>query len=285
MSTANRPPINEASSPALPPEIIAEIVDHLDAAHDLESLRALSQTAQHLLLYCRKHLFSSVTLNDACVKRFSRVVENYPNILSNIKRLDLFLTFDRHIAPRRALVRYLPRLVGGFCRLSSLSLVFNPTLPPDWKNIPQSFKSASFILIQAPTLTRLTLGHIAGFPITAFLPCVNLVELKFNRASIQNDLPLSNQLKMLPGPPVRLSTFSFRGTERGTDVTSMEALIYSRRNNKDSIFDFSRLSSLTIYLTVEEDIEAAGMLLMSVEQLEIMTGIQKSCFAQSCRVY
>ena len=273
MST-DRLPIGEACSPVLPPEIIAEIVDHLDAVDDLESLRALSQTAQHLLLHCRKHLFSSVTLNDSCVKRFSRVVKNYPNILSNIKRLDLFLTFDCHIAPCRPLVRYLPRLVGGFCRVSSLSLVFNPALPPDWETIPQSLKSASFILIQAPMLTRLTLGCISGFPITAFLPCVNLVGLKINRASIQNDLPLSDQLKTLSGPPVRLSSFSFRGTGRGTDVTSMEALIYSRRNNKDSIFDFLRLSSLTICLTMEEDIEVAAMLLMSVEQLEIMTGIQ-----------
>jgi len=71
-----------------------------------------------------------------------------------------------------------------------------------------------------------------------------------------------------------MSSFSFRGAGRGTDVVSMEALIYSRRNNGDPIFDFSRLSSLAICLTMEEDIEVAGMLLMSVEQLEIVTGIQ-----------
>jgi hypothetical protein len=237
--------------------------------------RAFSQTAQHLLLYCRKHLFSSVTLNDACVKRFSRIVENYPNILSNIKRLDIFfLAFDCHIASCPSpLVRYLPRLVGGFCRVSSLSLVFNPQLPPDWENIPQPLKATLLILIQAPALTRLTLGYISGFPITAFLPCVNLVELKINRVSIQNDLPLSGQRKTLPGP-LRLSSFSYRGAGRGTDLTSMGALIYSRRNNGDPMFDFSRLSSLTICLAVEEDLEVAGMLLMSVEQLEIVTGIQ-----------
>lgn len=286
MSTV-RPPIDEACFLVLPPEIIAEIIDHLDAVHDLESLRALSQTAHHLLRYCRKHLFSSVTLNDSCVKRFSRVVQTCPNILSNIKRLDLFLTFDCHIASRRPLVRYLPRLVGGFSRITSLSLSSNPAaLPPDWENIPQSLKSAWFILIQAPTLTRLTLGYISGFPITAFLPCVNLVELKLNRVSIiQNDLPLPDPLKTLPGPPVRLSSFSFRGVGMGTDVTSMEALIYSRRNNGDPIFDFSRLSSLTICLTTEEDIEVAGMLLMRVEQLNIVTGIQVPYFAQSCCIY
>ncbi len=178
----------------LPYDILATIVDQLtlDRVGELFenrlALRTLSQTCKLMVPMCRRHLFSSISLEgDKNVKsqNLLNLLREKPEIASYVRELQYRISprwysgyYDDGIL--EALLRY-STLPGILSPLRRISLISHHLLGPgQWSSQTASIRHLLISLIRLPTITELLFSGFEGFPADSLALCGSLRRLQLD---------------------------------------------------------------------------------------------------------
>ncbi|EDR00153.1 uncharacterized protein LACBIDRAFT_334381 [Laccaria bicolor S238N-H82] len=184
-------------------EIMEKVIDVLNADHDVDAMKACSQTCRTLLPRCRTHLFSKIDLDPACsripplvdddddsdysqttfsgstrrITLFLDLLDQTPEIAFYVRDLDLFIRQEDANCSRTI------HALNMLSNLSSFSLrhdnVKYGQFALDWDEMSPNFISAVYHVISSPKLTQLKLSSVVNFPLSIFSLCGAIEDLSF----------------------------------------------------------------------------------------------------------
>jgi len=249
-----------------PLEVIEQIIDALQ--DDISSLKACSQTCLSLLPLCRKYLFQSIKLTPRpgpppqlprlprYIVLFGRLLDSNPGIADYVRNL----VYQAEIPDFEDddVARVLERLHRvQFLQLIGVGVV--------WDTLRPRFRESLSNIIQSRSVIRLEISQVINFPITTFIPCINLLDLTLNElqgAVVESHEQESSMSETIP----QLQSFSF-GVGDGEYVN---ALLKARRSNDLPMLDFSNLRTLNANVENPSDLVATHALIKATEKLETL---------------
>ncbi|KIM37819.1 hypothetical protein M413DRAFT_30728 [Hebeloma cylindrosporum] len=218
----------------LPFDILVSIIDSLASGDDadIQCLQILSQTCKFMAPLCRKHLFSSIHLQDHSKldsRRFNELLSNNPDIAHYVRSLQY--VFYNPIGDHELNILDMPR------ERSPLQSIAVRAPFDKWKDLPESIRSSVVFLMQLPTITELRLQSFQGFPPTALSRCGNLIDLHLTDSLILGPPDVNPAISRSKIPtPVSLFAFLESGSYDG-----LAALLNSASLDDGPIVDFSGL--------------------------------------------
>ncbi|KAF8150700.1 hypothetical protein B0H34DRAFT_665812 [Crassisporium funariophilum] len=252
------------TAPALPLDVAGIIVDALGDEQDMNALKACSLASRIFVPLSRKHILSTVQINDAFSElpsppETSNLVallsSPNPDVPNYIRKFEFRLTeYDLEH-------RSLPSLLQKITKLDSLYLWSHGTEKIDWLQIPKPMRNALLHLMRLPTLTHLRLRWFQNFPVSDIAPCTNLISLNVEHvefAEIDTPAAVSTPPKLqeyIVGDKSALSTHML-----------LDAVL----ENGNSAFDFTGLKKLNAIYEEDEDVSATERLLKDVKTLETL---------------
>jgi hypothetical protein len=249
-----------------PLEVIEQVIDALQ--DDLSALKACSQTCLSLVPLCRKYLFRSIELTPRPwsppqlpplprkIVLFGHLLDSNPAIADYVQNLAYqpeIPDFEDDHAPR--ILERLHRV--QFLQLIGLDMVWN-TLRPRFREYLSN-------IIQSPSVTRLEISYVKNFPITTFIPCINLLHLtltKLEGAVVESYEQENFASEVIP----QLQSFS-SGVGGGGYAN---ALLKAKRSNGLPVLDFSNLRTLNVNVEGLSDLVVTHALIKATERLETL---------------
>ena len=248
----------------LPFDIVGEIVDNLQ--DDLAALKSGAQTCLSLLLLCRKYIFRTITLGPRCrsIRSFASLLDTNPRIVDYVQNLV-------YVQPTcmNDLDCFVPPILDKFHRIHYFELSGN--LDMDWSKLgPRLRESLSRIIHSA---TQLNICSIANFPISIFIPCINLIELTLyfkepivdDMNSYEHEYFDHDALPQLQSLILNRSAVTYRGHD--TAVTIVDA----RCSEHIPVLDLSNLRTLSVHILDEEDLKAIHAVTKVTKKLETLS--------------
>jgi len=251
-----------------PLEIIEEIVNSL--RDNPTALKACSQTCSSLLPLCRKYIFRSIRITTRCYTQRSlpRVITLFGILLSNNPGIsDLVQNLVFHVCLRDVDDDDVPKVLGRLHHLQSFELKIEDLMAEKWSTLRQPFRDALLRLIHLPSVSRLNISNIYDFPVTAFLPCINLADLALaciakpttTVASYENS---SSAQETSP----QLQSFAFH---MNSNSYAMH-LLNARRPNGVPVLDFSEVRILSVEAYAEEHLMSIQAFIGATKKLETL---------------
>ena len=242
----------------LPLDILLYIIDLLAGGddEDIESLQNLSQVCKSMVPLCRKHLFSSLLLHYSKEdsERFSNLLLMNPEIARYVRNLNyrFYPPLSDHELNILDVLKKRSSLQS--IRLSSPGMI-------EWNYLPESVQSSLVFLIQLPTVTRLDIDDIIGFPATALSGCSNLIDLRLGELKLAP--PEVNQVILRSKITTPVSLHMWRTT------LGLAALLDSASLHAGGpIIDFSRLQKAKFRVESQDDIGQVNELIKVTSRLE-----------------
>ena len=178
-------------SPVLPFDIIGLIINIVGENNDTNLLKELALVSHSFLHICSKHLFATVELHDAdplcrfasSKKGFIKLLGSRPDVVKYIRKLTYTLGEYHRYEPLaypsiededQVLLPILPNLLRTIPLLNCFTI---DGLNLDWNRLDSSLTSAFFYLMRLPTINHIELSLIQDFPLSSFIPSVNLRRL------------------------------------------------------------------------------------------------------------
>ena len=243
--------------PRLPLEVVETIIDDVaefvdDNDYDNidnvyhSSIKACALVCHSFLPLCRKHIFSSVTLNAREARRpssptshdLNHLLSNSPHLAVYIRKLNYHISRDEFYK-RRSL--WLLPMFKRLVRLKKLVIKHSPSPGRErlnWMSSPE--RMVLLPLLRLPNLTRICLKRIRNFPLADLAGCVNLKELKIQYLGCSYGV--GNFLEALPTTPAMLERLVIN---KGS-VEPVQQLCVARRPDGKPIIDFSSLKIITV---------------------------------------
>ncbi|GLB42624.1 hypothetical protein LshimejAT787_1200730 [Lyophyllum shimeji] len=247
-------PMNSAPSPTLPQELINSIVESLP--RDFDTLRACSVVSRSFRDPSQRLIFREANLLVPSGPDAGHDEEEPP-------KQSLYET----LASSARLSSYVSDFVLRIANPSTSTAYSAPSpLQLDWETLQSELKSDILHLLRSPTLKRLELDQIRGFPLPAFRHCPQLLHL---RMKSNNKRAVAFDTTSEPLPPSDSCTS--QGSLKVLEVTSP---VISQHLQVALAAPSSRLSlsSLLRYETLissEEGIHHCGAILqLSAASLE-----------------
>ncbi|EDR12622.1 uncharacterized protein LACBIDRAFT_311219 [Laccaria bicolor S238N-H82] len=263
-----------------PLDVIELIIELLQG--DLEALKACSQTCGALLPLCRKYIFQSVLLISSHSigyrayrsRRLSTVtvirpknwhlLDTNPTISEYIHTLTYFISTDDFSNDDVPCVLERLHHVRSFDVISRYEKT-------DWKQTPPRLRDALLPVVQSRFITRLVIS-VSGFPITAFLACVNLTDLSvyfvdFDYAGVAEQEPstlISSDLNFEVVPRLQLFAYGFMGERYAMK------LLNAKCPNGGPMLDFTNVRTLSIYPGEQSNLATAHALVKITNNLETL---------------
>ncbi|KAF8965766.1 hypothetical protein BDZ97DRAFT_1810885 [Flammula alnicola] len=249
-------------SPVFPMEIIAKIAEDIDWSS--RDLSALSLTCRGLVRVCQRRLYDMVYVGD---------YETTEETERKNGALHELLSTSPHIADYICALRYNPTtewtsesdlLLRISARLHHIQdfLLEGPSSSSNWEDFSTYTQSAVTKIIQAHSLTRLSMANLEDFPLSILSAAYNLTDLLF-QDMLQNYPSGSVGVATTVGhPPIHRSSARLRtySTLQCAGVTS--TLI------DDSILDFSHLKELKVAWGDYRDVTTTKKLMAVARSIE-----------------
>ena len=258
-----------ASLSNAPPDIIEEIVNAL--GDDVDALKACSQTCSSLLPSCRKCLFRSVHITPRSYpqRRLPRLITLFGILLdTNPGISDYVQHFVYCVCTPDLEDDGVLRVFGRLRHVQSFELGVRDRVIA-WTTLRQPFRDALLRLIHLGSISRLEIANIHDFPINAFFPCVNLVDLTLFRVTgsavgIHDDE--QGEEDFVPEAPPQLRSFAFNSGS-GPHVLQ---LLNDRRSNGTPVLDFGSVRRLSVKAENEQDLVVIQALIRATQKLEVI---------------
>ena len=247
----------------LPLDIIKEIVDNLQ--DDLPTLKASAQTCLSLSLPCSKYIFRTVILNsrrESMTRRsFANLLDGNPQIVDYVRNLVYLPQHSRNMDNLDC------HVLDKFHRIQSFQLNCDGfSLHASWSELgPRLRESLSRII---HSVTQLVISYIKNFPISIFIPCINLIELKLNATQcIVDDInSYGHEYFAHDAVPQHQSL-----TLNGDSAVALMTLVDARRFEHIPVLDFSNLRRLSINILFNSELIGVHALLKVTQKLETLS--------------
>ena len=250
----------------LPLDIIGEIVDNLQ--DDLPALKAVALTCPSLLLLCRKYIFRTIMLSprSRSMRSFASLLDSNPRIVDYVRNL-VYL----HAPDSLRIIGDLDctTFLYKFYRIQSLELTGNVTVK--WSKLkPRLQESLSRII---HSVTQLNISKIDEFPISIFIPCINLIELELDLIdSMVDDINSYEHEYCAPDAVPQLQSLTLNSNlVRPCRPDRLTTLVNARRSEHVPVLDFSNLRTLTVRICHDSDRVAVHALMKIIKKLEALS--------------
>jgi len=174
-------------------DIISLIIDIVAENKDTDLLKELALVSYSFHQICIKHLFSTIDLHDAEPKYnvpstkngFVKLLKSRPDVFKYIRDLTYSVSRynddsdedddsdDNNDSEDHLLSPILPNFLRTISHLNSLTIDGSKS---DWNTLDSALKSAFLYLIHLPSIDYIKLAHIQNFPLSSFIPSVNLIQ-------------------------------------------------------------------------------------------------------------
>jgi hypothetical protein len=263
----------------LPFDIIALIIDIVGENKDKNLLKELALVSHSFLQICSKHLFATVALHDAdpkagakyhttsSKKGFVKLLKSRPDVVKYIRKLVYFgsptnpsFNNDDHL-----LLPILPNLLRTIPSLNCLTIIGDYRSNLDWNTLDSSLTSALLHLTHLPTVNHINLSYIQDFPLSSFIPSVNLHRLHvfylkcFDRPEEDAFPEIDIQSEMMP----KIREFRTSGSQLLTTK-----LLHAKGQDGRPAFNFMDLRRLSTSFYHPEDKQNTRYLLQNAKLLE-----------------
>ena len=249
---------------ALPPDILLYIIGLLAGKDDegIKYLRILSQACKSMVPLCRKHLFSSLCLNnESSFERFSDLLSKNPDIACYVRSLEYraWIPISDHEL----------HILDMLKERSSLHSILLSTSGLTWNDFPESIRSSLVSLIELPTVTHLNIVEFDRFPAMALSGCSNLNDLQLRELELAP--PEDNHVILRSKIPTPTSLY-IKKKAYGLAAFLNSASLHAG----GPIVDFSRLKKALFDVESRGDIDQVNELIKVTTRLEcfyMSTGI------------
>ena len=239
------------TSPILPLDILALIIDTVGEDKDVDLLKKLALVSHRFLQICNIYLFSTIELYDAAPtwrasskKGFVKLLKSRPDVVKHIRKLTYNVSHENGFSPGinedQLLSAILPNFLKTIPHLKCLEI---SAAKLDWNTLDSSLTSAFLYLMHLPNVNYIKLSFINNFPLSSLTPCVNLHQLDIFYLKFGNDFSESLQSEI-----PRIRQFY---TSDSSELTSM--MLRAKRRDGRPAFDFTDLRQLSMSFTQNED--------------------------------
>ena len=249
----------------LPLEIIREIVDNLQ--DDLPALKAGAQTCLSLLLLCREHIFRTITLcpyYQQSIRSFASLLDSNPQIADYVRNL-----VYSQLSDLQHLDCHVSQILDKFHRIQSFHFEGGDLI---WSELDPRLRESISRIIHS--VTRLNIQWVQDFPISIFIPCINLVELKLKLFDCMvDDINSYEHEYCTPDVVPQLQSLTLNGhfATRFRRSDTLTTLVNARRSEHVPVLDFSNLRILTFYIYHDPDRVALHALIKVIKKLETLS--------------
>ena len=258
-------------SPALPLEIITEIIDNVGENKDTNLLKELALVSQSFNQICSKHLFATIDLHDAnpicrsSKKGFVKLLKSRPDIVKHIDKLSYKVRgrgmYKGYDDDDHLLSPILPNYLRTISRLSSLTI---NGFKSDWNTLDPSLTSALLYLMHLPTINHIDLSFIQNFPLSSLTSSANLLLLDIFYLCRSNPREEDgSQIVVKSEIMPKIREFC---TSESTVLT--KKLLLAETQDGRPAFNFMDLRRLSISLMRSEDEQNLRYLLQNAKLLE-----------------
>ncbi|KAJ3509841.1 hypothetical protein NLJ89_g5009 [Agrocybe chaxingu] len=226
---------NSEATSTIPLELLGAIVDAL-AEDDLPSVKACCLTCRAFVPLCRKHIFSTIVLNQSFDNAYSPTADMFEHlILTNPTFAQYVRKIEYTILDIDVLETSLPWAFDQVAILESLSISYqSPRVQMlDWNcDLMESLGPSLLRLLRLPTLTHFGASKIKNFPAVELARCTNIQSLDLNNVHFQEQ-------ESFPAAylPVQLRRYCHR---HGSNI-STRVLLRAQSADGLPIFDFSEV--------------------------------------------
>ena len=239
----------------LPFDILLYITDLLAGENDegIKSLRFLSQACKSMVPLCRKHIFSSLRLNNELSSRFSDLLSKNPDIARYVRSLNYraWKPISDHVL----------HILDVLKERSSLQSIVLSTPGLSWNDFPESIRSSLVSLIELPTVVNLNIDGFDWFPATALSGCSNLNDLELKELELAppevNYVILRNKIPTPTSLYIKKKAYSFAALLNSASLHAGGPIV-----------DFSRLKRVLFEVECRGDIDQVNELIKVSTQLE-----------------
>jgi hypothetical protein len=257
---------HSTTSPTLPFDIIALIIDIVGENKDTDVLKKLALVSHSFHQICCEHLFSTVTLQAPYYhdpippkEAFIKLFESRPDVAKYIRKITYKvyygLTPDKN---DRLLSLIFINFLPTFSRLNCLTIDTNL----DWNTMDSSLTSAFIHLMHLPTINYIDLSYIVNFPLSSLTPCVNLHRLDISHLQGLNPRESGSPEAAVETVP---EIHEFR-TSESSRLT--KKLLHAKRQDGRPAFNFTNLRRMSMSLAGLNDEQNIRYLLENAELLE-----------------
>ncbi|KAF8057500.1 hypothetical protein FPV67DRAFT_566322 [Lyophyllum atratum] len=200
-----------AAAPTLPQEIIDNIIELFP--RDFERLSACSAVAKSFRDPSQKFMFRDANIcvpfcippkYDWLVEDDEPAKQRLEQSLASSARLSSYVLSLIVRIPNPSASEAYSGMLRNFSRIRSLHIIEAPsTLQLDWATLAPELKTDMLRLLQTPTLTRLDLWQIKGFPLNALRYCPHFTHIRMvsnDKRAVEFDITSD------PAPPSELVT-------------------------------------------------------------------------------
>ena len=273
-------------SSVLPFDIIAQIIETVGENNDTDLLKKLALVSHSFHQICSKHLFATVELYEVDrdrrvappLKGFVKLLKSRPEVVKYIRKL----TYNLQLFPLcsyplasfnyedRLLSSIVPNLLRTISHLNRLTITASQL---DWKTLDSSLTSALLYLMQLPTINHIDLSYIQDFPLSSFIPSVNLHRLDISclRHFDGPEEEVSSEIVILSEMMPKIRQFH---TSASPLLTTK--LLHAKKQDGQPAFDFTDLIRLSTCLEDEMNLRYLLQNAKSLEKLHLSVGRAQS---------
>ena len=261
-----------------PPEIIALIIDIVGEDNDKDLLKVLALLSHSFLQICRKHIFATIELHDArpkshvasSKKGFVKLLNSKPDVVQYICKLTYksedhsdyypdLVTEDDELSP------ILPNLLRTISRLNCLKIDASySTYALPWNLLNPSLTSAFLHLMHLPTINRIDLSSIGGFPWSSLASSINLHRLEIFQVTYYRQRRDGSPREIVQ--PEMLPKIREFHTSESDELTRM--LLHAKLHDGRPAFNFMDLRRVSMPMTSSENEKDLRYLLQNAKLLE-----------------
>jgi hypothetical protein len=230
-------------APVLPFDIIELIIGNVGENEDTILLKELALVSHSFHQICSKHLFATVELHMASLKKgFVKLLKRRPDVVKYIRKLTVTyntrypLSFDSSPPP------ILPNLLRTIPHLNYLKISASMS---DWNTLDSCLTSALLHLMHLPTINHIDLSYIQNFPLFSLSSSVNLHRLDILRLTHFKSPEEDGSPKIVVQfPQIR----EFHTSESSVLTTK---LVHAKRQDGQPAFNLMSLRRLSMTSTPE----------------------------------
>ena len=262
-------------SSILPFEIIGVIIDIVGENDGTDLLKKLSLVSHSFHQICSKHLFATVELSDVdrhdrvarSKKGFIKLVKSRPNVVKYIRELTYNIQIPSYPSTTfnndgRILSSMLPNLLRTISHLNCLTITASQL---DWNLLDSSLTSALLYLMHLPTINHIDLSYIQYFPLSSFIPSVNLHRLDISCMSHfdgpEDEVVIQSEMMS-----------KIREFHTSASLALTTRLLYAKNQDGQPAFDFTDLRWLSTCLEDKKNLQYLLQNAKSLEELHLSVG-------------
>ena len=273
------------TSPVLPFDIIALIIDIVGENENTDLLKKLALVSHCFHKICSKHLFATIELRDAppnhprksTKEGFVKLLRSRPDVVKHIRKL-IYLVGSVYLADSDSdsdslcedhplesaddLSPILPNLLRTISRLNYL-IIDGSNMK--WNKMDSFLTSAFNHLLHLPTLNYIELSSIRNLPVSILAPCANL--LRFDVYDLNCTDLLEEEVIVQSEMMPKIRDFRTSGSS-----LIMRKLLHCKRQDGRPAFNCMDLRRVKICLEDKENIRYFQRTAKLLDKLHLSVG-------------